>query len=285
MPRKRLYIIATRWVPIAIIPASTAGADCGDDTPLDVEMGEATSTVIRCQGVEVTFSARLLEGAPAGAVDAGPRVGAPVDPVHELRTLRGSTISRRCSLRGSAKVGDFTNSGQEWRTAPITLLAGEHGTLVERRAGGRWEHFCLIAPSLHLLEQGISGGGYFNLQPETSSRSFLASFTGELLSDHDTAAEAVESAKRLAEGVEGSCIMVVLRNGRWRVLDAAGAGPPFLQLINDPSPHIGANAVVSDSGEVFLDGTVDSYSLEVEHTLQTGAEVLWIYGKHYELAG
>ena len=79
--------------------------------------------------------------------------------------------------------------------------------------------------------------------------------------------------------------MVVLRNGRWRVLDAAGAGPPFLQLINDPSPHIGANAVVSDSGEVFLDGTVDSYSLEVEHTLQTGAEVLWIYGKHYELAG
>ena len=165
MPRKRLYIIATRWVPIAIIPASTAGADCGDDTPLDVEMGEATSTVIRCQGVEVTFSARLLEGAPAGAVDAGPRVGAPVDPVHELRTLRGSTISRRCSLRGSAKVGDFTNSGQDWRTAPITLLAGEPGTLVERRAGGRWEHFCLIAPSLHLLEQGISGGGYFNLQP------------------------------------------------------------------------------------------------------------------------
>jgi hypothetical protein len=71
----------------------------------------------------------------------------------------------------------------------------------------------------------------------------------------------------------------------WIVLDAAEAGPPYLQLINDPSPHLGANAVVSDSGEVFLDGTIDSYSLDVQHSLQTGAEALWIYGEHYELEG
>jgi hypothetical protein len=79
--------------------------------------------------------------------------------------------------------------------------------------------------------------------------------------------------------------MVVLRDGLWIVLDAAEAGPPYLQLINDPSPHLGANTVVSDAGEVFLDGTIDSYSLDVQHSLQTGAEVLWLYGKHYELGG
>ena len=74
-PRKRM--LATKWVPIGMIPASAVGADCGDRTPFDVEMGEATNTVIRCQGLKVTFSARLLEGAPAGAVDAGPMVSAP----------------------------------------------------------------------------------------------------------------------------------------------------------------------------------------------------------------
>ena len=236
-------------------------------------------------GPEVTLSTRLLVGAQADAADAGRIVGAPAVPGHQLRTMRGSTSSRRFSLRGSATIGDFTISGREWRSAPITLASGESGTVVQRRVGGRWVQFCLIAPSLHLLAQGISGGGYFSLLPETSRRSYLASFVGEELSDHDSAAEAVVEAKKRAEGLAESCIMVVLRGGRWTVLDAAEAGPPYLQLINDPSPHIGANAVVSDAGEVFLDGTVDSYNLEVEHELQAGAEVLWLYGKHYELVG
>jgi hypothetical protein len=164
-------------------------------------------------------------------------------------------------------------------------VSGEPGTVVERRAGGRWNQFCLIAPSLHLREQGIFGGGYFNLLPETSDRSYLTSFVGEQLSSHVTAAEAVADAKQWAAGLAESCIMVLLRDGRWIVLDAAEAGPPYLQLINDPSPHLGANAVVSDSGEVYLYDTVDSYSLGVQHSLQTGAEVLWLYGKHYDLGG
>ena len=138
-------------------------------------------------------------GVPADAADAGPMVGAPAGPGHELRTMRCSTISRRLSLRGTATIGDFTNSGREWRSAPITLVSGEPGTVVERRAGGRWDQICLIAPSLHLLEQGISGGGYFNLRPETSCRSYLASFVGEQLSSHVTAAEAVAEAPGVTE--------------------------------------------------------------------------------------
>ena len=234
---------------------------------------------------EGSLSVRLLVGVPADAAADGAIVVAPVGPGHELRAMRCSTTSRWLLSQGTAKIGVFTKHGREWRTAPITLVSGEPGTVVERRAGGRWSQFCLIAPSLHLREQGIFGGGYFNLLPETSDRKYLTSFVGEQLSSHVTAAEAVADAKQWAEGLAESCIMVLLRDGRWIVLDAAEAGPPYLQLINDPSPHLGANAVVSDSGEVYLDDTVDSYSLGVQHSLQTGAEVLWLYGKHYDLGG
>ena len=193
------------------------------------------------------------------------------------RVVRGST--RRRSVRG-AYIGVYTEIGRVWRTAPVALITGEDGTLVERCHRGVWSHFCLIAPSLHLKDLQIAAGGYFNLLP--NSRRFLAQFTGAQIGKaHATSSVAIAAAASHAAGLAESCILVLQRGETWIVLDAAGAGPPYLQKINDAAPHAGANVDVTPEGKVYLDGTVDTYNLDLEHHLQISCEVLWIYGKYY----
>ena len=152
-----------------------------------------------------------------------------------------------------------------WRVLHINLPCGETAALCQTRRGsrGKWTNFTLVAVSLHLRRLGLRGLGLYNcIDTDTPSgakkQQSIGRYEGDTLGRYNTENATDEAAIQAAQHSE--YIMVVFRNGRWCVVDAANAGPPFLQYANDPYPDGVPTLDVLIDGTFMVDNAAASFS-------------------------
>ena len=171
-----------------------------------------------------------------------------------------------------------------------TRIHTEHGlspvTYIYRVNEGDKEHpWLVVAQSAVLAQLGIDGWGLYAAK-SFKKGDYLGKMDGALVGQFSTREEAMSApaTRRLLR--QGRDKLVTVRSPQgsgFHLLDCQGAGPPHLEMANDPrGTRRGPSAELTEYGWMRVTrARIPAFSLCKPIQENGDAEILWCYGDEY----
>ena len=160
-------------------------------------------------------------------------------------------------------------------------------TYVYRRGppSQQWEAWVVVAESAILRRLGRRGMGLYAGRAFTEGQ-YLGKYEGALVGHYDTRRDALtapETRRLLRRGHDKLVAVRAAHGPGFDLLDGESAGPPYLQMANDPrGTRLQPNVELTEAGWMrVLRGRVPAFSVDRSLEENINSELRWDYGDDY----